>query len=259
VVEPWKYALPSTSKSVPSVVVALPPRTRAILLPPFGESVRPFDDVANLEFAPLLPDPVPHATPVLESTPVDENVAHPAVPPAELTMRFVVDAVVAERVVVVALEVVELSAVKFRSVVEPETNMSPELLIENRVVVAKEATDESWKRGAVSLFAPATSRRASGDEVPRPSWPIVYIFPVVVSHAPFCDAVVIDDPRATVDENILIVPPATLITPELTWKNLFTPPFVAMFSTPSFAVAAMRFTRLSRSWSLPAILTIPVA
>ena len=35
----------------------------------------------------------PHVLPVLEIVPFAENVAHPAVPPAEETMRFVVEAV----------------------------------------------------------------------------------------------------------------------------------------------------------------------
>ncbi len=39
------------------------------------------------------PLPEPHAVPVLESSPVTENCAQPAVPPAEETMRFVVLAV----------------------------------------------------------------------------------------------------------------------------------------------------------------------
>ena len=39
------------------------------------------------------PEPVPHATPVFESVPLLENVAQPAVPPAEETTRFVVEAV----------------------------------------------------------------------------------------------------------------------------------------------------------------------
>jgi len=39
------------------------------------------------------PAPVPQATPVFDIVPFAENVAHPAVPPADETMRFVVDAV----------------------------------------------------------------------------------------------------------------------------------------------------------------------
>jgi hypothetical protein len=51
--------------------------------------------------------------PVFEIRPVIENWAQPVEPPAEETMRFVVEAVVAERVVLVAFEVVALTAVKF--------------------------------------------------------------------------------------------------------------------------------------------------
>jgi hypothetical protein len=43
--------------------------------------------------------------------------------------RLVVDAVVAKRLVVVALDDVELTAVKFCKVVEPTTNRSPEELM----------------------------------------------------------------------------------------------------------------------------------
>mgnify|MGYP003394561139 CR=1 FL=1 len=48
-VEPEKYEFPSTSNNVPFVVVAFPPSTSAIVDPPFGESVTPLLDVANLE------------------------------------------------------------------------------------------------------------------------------------------------------------------------------------------------------------------
>lgn len=43
------------------------------------------------------PLPVPHATAVFDIVPFEENVAHPAVPPAEDTIRFVVDAFVEKR------------------------------------------------------------------------------------------------------------------------------------------------------------------
>lgn len=47
----------------------------------------------------------------------------------------------------------------------------PALSTISRVVVANEATEESWNSGAVPLFAPATSRRARGDDVPIPVFP----------------------------------------------------------------------------------------
>ena len=50
-------------------------------------------------FAPALP---PHALCVLDIVPSSAKVAHPAVPPAEETMRFVLDAVVAVMAVVEA-------------------------------------------------------------------------------------------------------------------------------------------------------------
>ena len=52
--------------------------------------------------------------------------------------------------------------------------MFPELSIEKRVVVANDATEESWKSGDVPLFAPATSRRASGEVVPMARLPLPF-------------------------------------------------------------------------------------
>src|SRR3989344_3058046 len=87
-----------------------------------------------------------------------------------------------------------LSTIKFVAVEDPTTNLllaapatgftakvahgevvptptNPALLTINCVVVAKEATLESWKRGAVALFAPATSSFAKGVVVPIPTLP----------------------------------------------------------------------------------------
>ncbi len=49
----------------------------------------------------------------------------------------------------------------------------PAFVTVNRVVVAKLATEESWKSGAVALLAPATSSVAKGVVVPRPTAPVV--------------------------------------------------------------------------------------
>ena len=77
--------------------------------------------------------PPPQAVPVFEIKPAVLNCAQPVEPPAEETIKFVVEAVVTESVVLVALVVVELSPVKFWRVVEPTTSKSPEVLM---VVVA---------------------------------------------------------------------------------------------------------------------------
>ena len=53
VVEPLVYIPPRTSRSAPVVVVAFPPRTKAISFPPFGNKAILFVEVANL----LLPAP----------------------------------------------------------------------------------------------------------------------------------------------------------------------------------------------------------
>jgi hypothetical protein len=61
----------------------------------------------------------PHEAPVLDMRPMELKVAQPGVPPALETTRFVVEATFdTESDVVVALVVVELSAVKFCRVVE---------------------------------------------------------------------------------------------------------------------------------------------
>ena len=61
------------------------------------------------------PPPDPQAVPVFEMRPIELKVAHPAVPPALETIRFVVEAVVAVIAVVEAYgntEAVEVVAVK---------------------------------------------------------------------------------------------------------------------------------------------------
>ena len=58
--------------------------------------------------------------PVFEIVPLVLKVAHPAEPPAEETVRLVVDAMVAENVVLVALVEVELVDERFTAVDEPE-------------------------------------------------------------------------------------------------------------------------------------------
>ena len=118
--------------------------TIPMLVAPLGVMTEMSVVVAHLEV--LLPPPEPQAVPVFEMSPIEEKVAQPAVPPAEETMRLVVEAVVAESEVVVALvnkalvkvpraekkEEVEVAEVR---VVEPEprkfgTVTMPVLLME---------------------------------------------------------------------------------------------------------------------------------
>lgn len=95
-----KYALP--------VVVAPPEIVRppaCVPLPIVEEAVAPIPCVkmvsVDVEFAAEVhavvgvkgndpPAPVPHATPVFETTPAVENVAQPAEPTADVTVRFAV-------------------------------------------------------------------------------------------------------------------------------------------------------------------------
>ena len=74
--------------------------TIPMLVAPLGVMTEMSVVVAHLEV--LLPPPEPQAVPVFEMSPIEEKVAQPAVPPAEETKRLVVEAVVAERLVVVA-------------------------------------------------------------------------------------------------------------------------------------------------------------
>lgn len=119
------------------------------------------------------------------------------------TIRLVVEALMAAKVVVVAFEVVELLAVKFCSVVEPATNRSPlELMVVVAVPPAKNlvktesSDDEAFENEerpvkvwvpvtvrvpvAVMLVAvmlasnqplPFTPNLVNGDEVPMPTFP----------------------------------------------------------------------------------------
>ena len=61
---------------------------------------------------PELTVPLPQVVPVFEINPMALKVAQPAVPPALETVRLVVEAVPVERIVVVALVVVELPVIK---------------------------------------------------------------------------------------------------------------------------------------------------
>ena len=95
-----------------------------------------------------LPEP-PHAVPVFDMRPIDENVAHPAVPPAEETIKFVVLAVpeterlelvalvkfvlVAKRLVLVAFVEVEVSEVRLK-IVEEALERRPPLKLRSVVV-----------------------------------------------------------------------------------------------------------------------------
>ena len=95
------------------VVVAFPPKTKAMLLPPFGNKARLFVEVANL----LLPSPPTK----LPQPNCPENhwrnceplqVERPK-PLRKAPYRFVELAVVEKKFVVVAEVLVELMAVKF--------------------------------------------------------------------------------------------------------------------------------------------------
>ncbi len=112
--------MPRTSNNAPVVVVALPPNTRDMLLPPFGYIERPFVDVANFEFAP--PPPVG----VLQPNNPDDHCKNDPLLHVEspAPYRFVVDAVVENklvenRFVVVAELPVAFTKVRFWRVVEP--------------------------------------------------------------------------------------------------------------------------------------------
>ena len=97
-----------------------------------------------------------------------------------LAVAFIANELVDDAVVEKRFVVVPFVAVKFWRVEEPETNMFPELSIENLVVVANDAIEESWKSGVVPLFAPATSRRASGEVVPMPRLPPLAVFSAIL-------------------------------------------------------------------------------
>jgi hypothetical protein len=60
-------------------------------------------------------------------------------------------------------------ALAYKALIRMSSVVLPLLFTMNSVVVANEATLESWKRGVVPLFALATSRVASGDVVPMPT------------------------------------------------------------------------------------------
>ena len=122
---PPKYAFP--------VVVAGPLTVRPSRPSPTVEeayAVRPPLNCVRVEvafpasgkaYAPPLPDP--QAVPVFERSPDEENVAHPGAPPAEDTMRLVVDAIVVETTV----EVANVSSVFPTSVVEASMLANVEL------------------------------------------------------------------------------------------------------------------------------------
>jgi hypothetical protein len=69
-----------------------------MVAPPFGVMTVVSVVVAHFDEEPL----APHVIPVFERSPIEEKVAQPGVPPADETIKLVVEAVVAEREVVVA-------------------------------------------------------------------------------------------------------------------------------------------------------------
>jgi len=121
--------------------------TIVLRLPLFGKMALVKAPVEVAQRVSAVPPPVPQAVPVLEMRPVILNCAQPVEPPADETTRFVVEAVVTESVVLVALVVVELSPVKFWRVEEPVARMlarvarPEELMIEAKRLVEKKLVE----------------------------------------------------------------------------------------------------------------------
>jgi hypothetical protein len=106
-----------------------------------------------------------------ETTFPPASIAASMLVPAPKSRRALVTKFEVKKFVVVAFVVVLFIAVKFWRVVEPDTKRSPEFDTENRVVVANPETDERRRSGDVPLFAPITSSRARGEDVPIPTFP----------------------------------------------------------------------------------------